>query len=170
MRLTAKLAPIRRMFAARGVEISMVTQAGKSQSEEVSSPVDRLLHWMFFGVIMALAPFLAALFGDIDRSINLSFASLFGKGELLIVAAIISAGGIGELFGTEVKKTRKMPKLLVLGFSVISLVATCIWFADVSSLLITKHPANPETVAMGSIILFVFAVIEGSSALLLSEG
>lgn len=149
----------------------MVTaEQAQDQQEQGSSIMEKLLHWFFFGVVMTLVPFLAAFFGDIDRNIKLSCAALFGQGELLIVATVISAGGIGELFGTEVKKTRKAPKLIVLGFSVISLVATCIWFADVSSLVITKQPADPRTVAAGSIILFVFAVIEGLSALLLSAG
>jgi hypothetical protein len=140
-----------------------------NKSERELSTAERLMHWLFFGVIMTLIPFMAAMFGDIDRGIRLSFATLFGQGELLIVATIISAGGIGELFGSEISETRRMPKLLLLGFCVISLVATCIWFADISSLLVTRHPADPETVAVGSIVLFFFAVIEGLAALILSE-
>jgi hypothetical protein len=146
-----------------------VGHAGHQQLEDESSILEKLLHWLFFGVIMTLIPFMAAIFGDIDRGINLSLAAVFGQGELLIVATVLSAEGIGQLVGSEASKSRRIPKLIVLGFCVTSLVATCIWFADISSLLITKHPADPNTVASGSVLLFSFAFIEGLAALVLSE-
>lgn len=130
---------------------------------------EKVVHWLIFGVVMALVPFAAAFFGDVDRGVKLHSATLFGKGELLIVAAVIAAGAIGDLFGTEVRETRKVPKLIVLGFCVISLVATSLWFADISSLILSPHPANPQEVAAGSMAFFGFTVAIGLSALLLAE-
>jgi hypothetical protein len=128
------------------------------------------MHWLIFGVVMALIPFGAAILSDSDRGISITLGTLFGQGELLIVATIISAGGIGDLFGAKVGESRRTARLLVLGFSIVSLVATSYWFADVSSLLFTKHPADAQTVAKGSILLFLFAIVGGISALVLSEG
>lgn len=149
--------------------MAATTRARQKRMEQLSTK-DKLLHWLFFGVIMSLVPFAATVFGDLDRGIGMSLSNLFGQGQLLIIATIISAGGIGDLFGTAADKSRRTPKLLVLGFSLINLVVTCLWFADISALVVTRHPADPGTVAVGSIILFVFAVMEGVSALALTEG
>ena len=146
-----------------------ITSPTKRKLAETS---EKVVHWLIFGVLMALVPFAAAFFGDVDRGVKLHSATLFGKGELLIVAAVIAGGAIGDLFGTEVRETRKVPKLIVLGFCVISLVATSLWFADISSLILSqpKHPANPQDVAAGSMAFFGFTVAIGLSALLLAEG
>lgn len=146
------------------------TARGRQKRLEPQSINEKLLHWLFFGVVMALVPFAAAIFSDVDRGKSFAFSSLFGHGDLLIIATIISAGGIGDLFGTAVDKRHRTPKLVVLGCSIVSIAVTCIWFGDISSLLFTAHPADPKTVAVGSLILFVFAILEGISALMLSEG
>lgn len=148
-------------------EVTGVTPEGHAQA---SSTPEKVLRWLFFGVLMALAPFLALLINDITNSTPMSLASFFGHGELLIVATIIAAGGIGDLFGTEVRRERRMAKLIVLFCCIAVLVATCFWFAAVSTLVATEHPPqHPETVAWGSIMLFAFGVLAGGSALLLSE-
>ena len=146
------------------------TQAGQPAQGENPSIAERFWHWFFFGILITLAPFAAALFGDMDHHVNLSLAALFGQGQLLIIAAVISAAGIGDLVGSEIQKSRNASKKVILGFSIISLVATCTWFADVSSLLFTKNPADPNTVALGSLILFGFACLEGLSVLIITEG
>lgn len=145
------------------------TARGRQRRLEPQSISEKLLHWLFFGVLMALVPFIAAIFSDVDRDKTFDFSSLFGHGDLLIIATIISAGGIGDLFGTAVDKRHRTSKLIVLGCSIVSVAVTCMWFGDISSLLFTAHPADPTTVAVGSLILFVFAIIEGISALMLSE-
>lgn len=146
------------------------TARGRQKRLEPQSISEKLLHWLFFGVLMALVPFVAVIFSDVDRGKGFDYSSLFGRGDLLIVATIISAGGIGDLFGTAVDKRHRTPKLIVLGCSIVSIAVACIWFGDISSLLFTAHPADPKTVAVGSLILFVFAILEGISALMLSEG
>ena len=149
--------------------MTAATAREKQRRLEPQSISEKLLHWLFFGVVMALVPFIAAIFSDVDRDKAFSFPSLFGHGDLLIIATIISAGGIGDLFGTAVDKRHRTPKLIVLGCSIVSVAVTCMWFGDISSLLFTTHPADPMTVAVGSLILFAFAIIEGISALMLSE-
>ena len=146
------------------------TQTGQTTQSESPSIAERFWHWLFFGILITLAPFAAALFADMDNRVNLSLASLFGQGQLLIIAAVISAAGIGDLVSSDIKKSRNASKNAILGFAIISLVATCTWFADVSSLLATKNPADPNVVASGSLILFGFACLEGLSVLLLTEG
>lgn len=140
------------------------------EGQEAESIAERFWHWFFFGVAITLVPFVAVVFGDMDRHVNLSLAALFGQGQLLIIAVVISAAGIGDLVGSEVPKDRKASKKAILGFSVICLIATCSWFADISSLLFTKNPADPGTVAIGSLIAFGAACIVGLSALLITEG
>jgi hypothetical protein len=146
-----------------------VLQANPDDQEQPTT-AERFWNWFFFGVAITLAPFVAVLFGDMDRHINLSLAALFGQGQLLIIAVVISAAGIGDLIASDAKGNRKASKKAILGFSVISLVATCIWFGDISSLLFTKNPADPKTVAIGSLIAFGAACLEGLSVLLISEG
>ena len=146
------------------------TQVGQSTEGQSPSIAERFWHWFFFGILISLAPFAAALFGDMDHHVNLSLAALFGQGQLLIIAAVISAAGIGDLVGSDIKNSRNASMKAIMGFSIISLVATCTWFADVSSLLSTSSPADPRVVANGSLILFGFACVEGLSVLLITEG
>ena len=137
--------------------------------EKSAKTSEKVVHWLIFGVAMALIPFGASIFGDMDRGIGLHSTTLFGKGELLIVASVIAAGSIGDLFRNEIPENRKVPRLIVLGCCLISLVITSLWFADISSLIIANHPASPREVAAGSLILFFFTVATGTSALLLAE-
>ena len=134
------------------------------------SSQEKILHWLFFGVLMALAPFLALMLDDVTNSTPMSLISLFGHGELLIVTSIIAAGGVGDLFGTEVSKELRVPRLIVLCSCLAVLIVTCLWFAAVSALLTTQHPVqHPGTVAWGSVWLFSFGVLAGGSALLMSQ-
>ncbi len=145
------------------------TELTPSPQQQPTSLFLTILHWLFFGVVMTLAPFLVVLIDDIDRNITPNIEALFGRGELLIVAAIIAAGGIGQLFGTDVPSKHKASKLIVVALCIVTVFATCFWFGDVSSLVISKHPPNPHTIAWGSVIIFVSTVIAGVSALALSE-
>lgn len=140
------------------------------RTEERSRVPEKVVHWLIFGVIMTLVPFMAVLLDDIDRGVPPTLVALFGRGELLIVAAIIAAGGIGELFGRDVSENRRIPKLVILGLCVLALVVTSLWFADVTSLTISTHPPRPEVVTTGSVGLFLATVAATTSGLLLSEG
>jgi hypothetical protein len=134
-----------------------------------ASILEAVIRWLIFGVLISLAPFLAVLLDDIDRGIDPTLVTLFGSGELLIVSAVIAAAGIGELFRSAKAYKRRIARQLVLGSSIVNLLAASLWFADVSSLIVSKQHTQPTVVAAGSIGLFISTVVASTSALLLSE-
>lgn len=133
------------------------------------SITEEAIRWLFFVVIMALVPFMATTIGDIDRKISLSLAAIFGRGDLLIVATVISADAVGRLMSSEFPESRRIGRTILLGTTLITIAITCLWFADISSLLTTKAPVPASTAALTSITVFGFAAIEGLAALFLSE-
>jgi hypothetical protein len=93
-----------------------------------------------------------------------TLASLFAKGELLLIAAIITARAMGELSVSSEKESR-IPKLVARGGSVIILMITSAWFGLVSAGIST----NTGFVSWGSIIVFVAAVCVSGWCILLTE-
>jgi len=147
----------------------MVSTQQATLADPDISTTERIVDWLIFGVVLTLLPFLAVIFLDVDRNTSPKPASLFGHGELLIVAAVIAAGAIGELTLTRKRSSRRVSRRITLGFCIVIFGATTLWFADISALILAKQPPQPQTVAMGSIIIFAFTVIAGLSSLLLSE-
>jgi hypothetical protein len=149
-------------------------ERSKPDESESASTLEKVLHWLIFGVVISLAPFAAVIFDDLDQGVKLTLPNLFGHGELLIVSAIIAAGGIGEIFSSA-SDARKVPKLIVLGCCVVILITTSIWFADASSVVTQNHLSgsgrviHPKIVAYGSVAIFIFTIIASGSALTLSK-
>jgi hypothetical protein len=81
-----------------------------------TSPVaQRLVGWFIFGVIIALLPIVLSYHAQTDRDIDPGLTTLLGRGELLVISAVMTAGAVGELVGKEVGTRRVLLKLMAVG-------------------------------------------------------
>jgi hypothetical protein len=139
------------------------------QSGREPSLAEEAVRWLFFVIIMALVPFIATAIGDSDRHITLSLANIFGRGDLLIVATVVAADAAGRLVSSDFPDSRRIGRMILFGLCSLTIAITCLWFADISSLLPTSAPVPARTAALSSITVFGFAAIEGLAALFLAE-
>ncbi|MFI7511848.1 hypothetical protein ACIBSS_34110 [Micromonospora aurantiaca] len=134
----------------------------------VSSIRQKVIKWAFFGVAVALTPLFANFLIAQSRATAISYDTLVGRGELLLVAAGMGAAGIGELFGTEVNR---MPSIrMVLGGCNILLVSLAsLWFADIASAHQAKEFVEVGVVAEGSTFLFLCTLGVTACCIVVSE-
>jgi hypothetical protein len=136
-----------------------------------ASPRDRVLVWLLGSVVAGVFPIVFTFFHGLDSRHTLGFYQLLGKGDLLLIAIVLSVAGVAEL----VLDIRKMSNeqnlwvaLLLLG-NTLTVVADALWFGDLSSLTLEGKSGNPgAAVTYGSIALFVIAALSSSSCVWLS--
>lgn len=125
---------------------------------------ERVFHWVLFGVLAALLPFVFGLLGEIQHTgqEDTDVAELISSGELYIATAGIAAAAIGTLAGKTGQ--RRLERLVALGTSVLLLAITSYLFAD------TKlSSVDPDRVKSQSLFWFVLTVIVGTVAAWVSE-
>jgi hypothetical protein len=104
----------------------------------------KLSVWSLFGVTGSLLPFYIKYFLAFDRKDSVPWTKILGDGELIIVSVVINAAAIGELISKETPPHFRLPKIYVIGFSVLMLCVMSAWFADISG------PRPPEVDASGT--------------------
>lgn len=123
----------------------------------------RIIMWLVASALAGLAPVGATALHYVDSG-GLGFYQLFGKGDLLMVAVVLSLAGIGEiaLYFRHVKTDALALGLLVVGLAM-SIVVDAIWFSDLSALALAGKKGDPiATVTYGSIVLYGLAVLFSS--------
>jgi hypothetical protein len=145
------------------------TRVEPGESGREPSLAEEAVRWLFFVIIMALVPFMATAIDDSDRHIAMSLASIFGRGDLLIVATLVSADAAGRLVSSDFPESRRIGRMILFGLCLLTIAITCLWFADISSLLPTSAPVPARTAALNSITVFCFAAFEGLAALFLAK-
>ena len=124
---------------------------------------EKLIHWLIFSVLLALTPIgLNCLFTFTIGKVP-TLATLFSKGELLLISAILTGRAIGEL--TISDASRRISKLIVVGCCVIILIFASAWFGLMSAGIST----NTDFVSWGSIVVFATAVLVSGWCILLTE-
>ncbi len=126
----------------------------------------RLVKWIIFSVILALLPLVFNYLYEVTRKGPPTIAMLLGKGELLLIAASLSAAVVGDLIGTGNKQL--MWKLIVGGSAAILLCITSLYFASISSAPPGEH-LNTEIIAKYSLFFFFFSVIVGIACIPFQE-
>jgi hypothetical protein len=124
------------------------------------SPRQHVGYWFAGGVVAALIPFLSIIVHWADGSPNHSgFYEALGRGELLAIAMVITLSGLAELVPAmgSVRDAAGTGWLLL---SAIFLGLTeGLWYTDVTSNVMDKHPLPLGHLAWGSSALFVMSVL-----------
>jgi len=136
---------------------------GLAESEYMEA---HLIRWVIFSVIITLTPLSYNFLRNLSRGKATSLVKLVSNGELLLISGAISAGALGHLFGSE--GTMGLAEILSGGGCVWVLMIATYWFADVSELRKLNEGAE-KTIAVGSLIIFIFAVTTGSFCVLLGQ-
>lgn len=150
--------------------------ANESEAETLSPPIlppatafwsEKMVKWVIFSVLMALVPLITAALIQLTRSITPSMDDLIGRGELLLITAALCARSCGELFSSD--GGRKTAKVVAGGSTMVILLLTAIYFADVASAVRTKTTIDSGLVAGISIVTYISALVSGGSCIRLSE-
>lgn len=129
---------------------------------------DKLCKWIIYSIIFSLTPIIYHFVRLLSREKEISFATLLGRGEILLICAVISAAAVGEIIASG--KNWKTHKLISGGGCLLILVLSSAWFADVSIALNNKSEyISLDNVATGSLIMFIFAISASLSCVVLSE-
>lgn len=126
----------------------------------------RFTRWLIFSVGLGLLPVLANLLGTVATQASLDplalFERLFGHGELLILAAGLSATAIGDLALAELAEEYKRRRTVYSGWSIVNLFGASAYFAYVSQ-------GYEGGIVVVSFIAYISAVVCGWWCVKLSE-
>lgn len=120
---------------------------------------------MLFNVGVALSPILSSyLISGINSNGN-GMARIFAKGELLVIAAAINAGALGEIIGTS---DYKIIRNIAGGACTILIIVSCIIYSIISSESINNLNAN--YLKKNTISILIASLLASSVCIWLSEG
>jgi hypothetical protein len=128
--------------------------------------VEKLAIWFIFSVVVALTPFFLGIFQSIDREQQVTFYSIFGSGQLLLVCVVLAAAALGELVAIDVSDDERITKSAAIGSCILVIILSSLWFGDISADILAKRIPDPGTVSLGSFIFYIWAL--ASSAWCLS--
>ncbi len=109
-----------------------------------------------------MLPILANLLGAIAVHVVPSFSVLFGRGELLILAAGLTATAIGDLALARLAEGSKNLRTILSGWAIANLFGASVYFALVSR-------GHEGGIVMVSFVSYASAVLCGGWCVLLSE-
>lgn len=127
-----------------------------------------LLKWSLFGVVFAVLPIIFNLAHALTRRDDISFAALLSHGELLLVSVAVAAASVGELFGARREAFRRTRMILVAASMILICLASG-WFADIAAGIRAGEDLDDQLIAIGSLVMFIFATISGACCVLVAE-
>ena len=128
--------------------------------------VEKIVHFLI-AVAVSLTPIAFNALRMLTRGQSPTLEALSGRGAILLVAAAISASAIGELFASGADK--RLRKRLAGGSTIIILLLTSFWFADISGAVLSGEAIDLRMVTIGSVMMLVMSTIGGASCVALSE-
>lgn len=137
------------------------------------SPELHALVWMLGVVVASLLPFFSVFIQGLDRGMVPSLPELLGRGELLVIAIVVTIGGIAELLlvvNRIPQATFSSVIFLLLG-GILLIVSEALWYADIGATLLTQpRLAREHMISLGSGILFGFSVFCGGTSVRRAAG
>ncbi len=127
-----------------------------------------LLRWGLFGVLIALLPIAANKISAVTDGSPLPADELLARGELLLVSVGVCAAAIGELFAKDMGSMLNL-RLGIGGASLVLILASAVWFAEIASAGRDGDVINTSAVAVGSCVIFAFAALLGACAMIVAE-
>jgi hypothetical protein len=127
-----------------------------------------IVRWGIFVVALALLPILISVLGAVTRGDHLGLTTLFEQGELLLVSAAIVGAALADLVTEDGRGFRTL-KLTVGGAAALVVIAASAWFADIAAGRRDGSPLDSQSIAVGSLVVFGFAVVAGLSCIVVAE-
>jgi heme/copper-type cytochrome/quinol oxidase subunit 3 len=130
--------------------------------------LSQIATWFVFAVILALLPIIVNALGAVTRGEKIAFVPLLGHGELLLVSAAVVGASLTNLMDRDSSKLAK-GRLWTGVFGAIVVLMASLWFADVAGALHDGSSIDNHSVAVGSCIVFFFALVAGLSCVVIGE-
>jgi hypothetical protein len=100
-------------------------------------------------------------FYGLDRGSPPSLYELLSRGDLLLIALVLTIGGFTELalVFNKIEQAQVLPVALVLLGGVLLVAAEALWYGDLSAQLLNKQTSAPvHIVTYGSLVFFGLSV------------
>jgi predicted Kef-type K+ transport protein len=127
-----------------------------------------IARWAVFAVLLALLPIGVNALITITDGHELGVVGLLEHGELMLVSAAVVGAAIAELMADGVTKLGGVRVGVGVGGGLV-VVAASVWFAVIATGERDGSELDPGTVATGSLIVFLLAVVAGLSCVVVAE-
>lgn len=117
---------------------------------------------------LSLTPYCAVFLGSATRGSPPTLAELFGRGELLINTVLLCAGCALQLLTGQSSATRTQ-RMLAGGASLFILVFAALYYAQISSDILSGIGGSRSLVPVASLWMYGSALIVGGRCIFLSE-
>lgn len=121
------------------------------------TPREKTKIWVLGTIIASLfPPFLAILFHGVDRREMPSVTEMFGRGDLLVIAVVVTIGGFAELLPVikRIPEDSLKPMAYALLGGFLLTTAESLWYADIISTILDRRDPPYTATTLGSIGLF----------------
>ncbi|HEV3047071.1 MAG TPA: hypothetical protein VGY13_06875 [Solirubrobacteraceae bacterium] len=119
-------------------------------------------------MLVALFPIMLGAIGTVSRGEHLGFVALLRHGELFLVSTAVIGAGLAELFSTHDQQL-KTTRLWVGCSAGVVLLSAATWFADVAAGIRDGSRLDYHTIAVGSVVVFVLALLTSVGCVLVAE-
>jgi hypothetical protein len=124
---------------------------------------ERLLIWFLASVAAAIVPFAFTFLAQWFRGgESPGVVSLFGRGELLLVAVVLSAAGAADAFFAGGRVSRSLRSLSGFAASTVALVAAGA-FGSTTSNLLAGTDYSAKRVAWTSVVMLILSILTAGS-------
>lgn len=127
----------------------------------------KLVKWLLFSVLVALAPIVGGWLIQATRANTPPVFDLISHGELLLIAVALSSAAGGELIGTG--ESMKLYKMFAAGISALIVIVAALYFSNVSASIAAGEALNVLFLERASIVIYISAIISSASCIALSE-
>ena len=142
--------------------------------DQVKGRIYKVTRWLLFGVVIGLLPF---SFPFVNILVSASGAdsidwvhmrnTLFGRGDLLLIAATLVAASAGDLIGSG--REREGGKIIAGFWCFVIFIICVVWYGIIADKIEAKAAYNVGRTARISLWLFSFSVLCSAGCLLLGD-
>ena len=130
--------------------------------------IERMVKWVIFSVLITLIPLLAAHLRELTQGSPGSFGALIGRGELLLVAVALCAGGCGEIFSCK-NRVGRTSLIIAGGACVVMILLAVTYYSDLTSAYRNNGFVNVDVVIYYSLVIFGVSVIASGVSVFLTK-
>jgi hypothetical protein len=115
----------------------------------------KILRWAIFGVVISVLPLGFAYVDLVMKEQTATWAGVIGNGELLVIVWGLSAGAIGELFGSE---GQPILKIICGGLTLLVIISAAHFFASITEARAANVKLDEAFIVSASTKLFIFSL------------